>query len=954
MRNTKIIHQVTFKHMKMNAKRTVLSIVGIALMVMLLTCVFVGKDTAFRYFVDIASVKNGSYHYAVYDIDREKLKQIKELNGITEIAVTEDLKYSDFEMSANPQKPFVNVRRYAPSAFEWMNIKLVDGRLPENGNEIVISEEAIKDGSTVKIGDKISTSTFRRFFRNNNTSGEMGIQYPVFRIPAGETVEAPYNMFYFVPGTEFGDEFYEYADELHEPTGFSQEFTVVGIIERPVFEEPICAWYSVISIVDEATLQSDTFNALIMTDPNKAGDSMIPRLGDIAGYENVQSNEYILIFSGSSAEDALNFIVRGAQIFFVTLIALISVMLIYNVFALSYDERAKYLGMLSSVGATGKQKRSSVYFEALTMLIPALPLGFALGLGVVKIAAHFAAPMAEKLFRFDGSAAITMEPVLAVKPATVIIVVLLSVITVFISALIPARKISKVGPIESIRGNKKSGKKKTKAKGNPDRLIGKSATGMLSSRFLKNDKSKSFGIIRAVAIFFLVTVVVYFGASLVIMMANYKLMDNNIRMKYGSDRDWVMQIYDAKDLIDRNEMRELIENAEGTSDITVCRYGSFELEIDNDALSDEYWDALYKVMSMFYKPGEYSKEQFLAEQKNDDYPKTTVGVIAFEDEVFNKMAKEVNAVSAGEGEIPCILVTNLAVSTDQFSMGKARDFKYIEVNDPYKVQEGEDLPLYSTSITREEAERYHVAWDEVPHPEIDLNGAPVNFKVIKKVTTDEISNYLDGSGEIMLNIIVPMSVAEYIDKINVGELDTGIFFNCDNKATLDMLASMCDQFYDQGAGASISQTNGYAAEFSEIIAYLIRTVLIVFTAIASAICLLNVYSSISGLMVSRRKHFAVLKSMGSTFKQLLATEIRESAGMLLAAILIAFPITGIICHYLSKIFISRFGYFTISFPWLQSAGLVVFIAAAVLLMTYICVRRENKIDIIEEIKRESI
>ena len=159
MRNTKIIHQVTFKHMKMNAKRTILSIAGIALMVMLLTCVFVGKDTAFQYFVDIASTKSGSYHYAVYNIDKEKLAQIKELGGITEIAVTEDLKYSDFEMSGNPQKPFVNVRRYSPSAFEWMNIKLVDGRLPENGNEIVISEQAIKDGSAVKIGDKINTST---------------------------------------------------------------------------------------------------------------------------------------------------------------------------------------------------------------------------------------------------------------------------------------------------------------------------------------------------------------------------------------------------------------------------------------------------------------------------------------------------------------------------------------------------------------------------------------------------------------------------------------------------------------------------------------------------------------------------------------------------------------------------------------------------------------------------
>jgi ABC-type antimicrobial peptide transport system permease subunit len=94
--------------------------------------------------------------------------------------------------------------------------------------------------------------------------------------------------------------------------------------------------------------------------------------------------------------------------------------------------------------------------------------------------------------------------------------------------------------------------------------------------------------------------------------------------------------------------------------------------------------------------------------------------------------------------------------------------------------------------------------------------------------------------------------------------------------------------------------------------------------------------------------------MGSTFKQLIKTEFRESSGMLIRSFLIAAPLTGFICWWLSKFMISRFGYFTVSFPWLQSAGLIVFIAAAVLLMTFICLRRENKIDIIEEIKRESV
>ena len=42
-----------------------------------------------------------------------------------------------------------------------------------------------------------------------------------------------------------------------------------------------------------------------------------------------------------------------------------SISLIYNAFAISVAERSRHLGMLSSVGATKKQKRNSVFLKAL-------------------------------------------------------------------------------------------------------------------------------------------------------------------------------------------------------------------------------------------------------------------------------------------------------------------------------------------------------------------------------------------------------------------------------------------------------------------------------------------------------------------------------------------------------------------------------------------------------------
>ena len=950
MRNTKIIHQVTLKHMKMNAKRTVLSVVGIALMVMLLTCVLVGKDTAFAYFTDLAAKQSGAYHFAVYNIDKDQLETIRNYDEVTEIAVTEDLKYTEFDQTGNPIRPFLNLRRYSPEAMEWMNIEVVDGRLPENSNEIVISESALADGSTVKVGDKIDCETFTRYWTNTRDNGTTVIPFPFLEIPAGEKVELPFNMFYFAPGNEF----YETHEEIHESTGFSQEMTVVGIIKTPSFENSGYAWYSAISTVDAENLQSDTFNALFLTKPGSIDNEFYFKLRELVGNDNYEANDGVLIFSGGSGDESLNFIATAAQGFFVVLIVLISIMLIYNVFAISYDERAKYLGMLSSVGATGKQKRSSVYFEAMVLLAPALPVGLIAGLAAVKAAANAAGPMAQKLFNFDGSGILDLSPSLSIKPVSLIAVIILSIATVLISALIPAHKISKVGPIESIRGTKKASKHK--GTGNPDKLINRSAAGMLSSRFLKNDKSKSFGIIRAVAIFFLVTVVVNFAAMLIVCMVDFKLRDNDIYFSYYKDRGYYITIQGTEEPFDTEGFVESMEKLDGVSDISIVKGSTFSLYIGEDSLSEEYWESLYEIMSLYYEPGKYSVEEFNEVFRYKDARfAADVGFTAVEDDVFAKIAEETGALSYGEGEMPCIILNEASVSTTSFSIAgqSARDYRYLEIINPVAVNAGDNLPLYTMCITRAEAEELGYDTSNMLFPEIETEG-PVEFRVIGKVKSEDVKDYYSGAGDMCIHVIVPMSVAGYIDKINVSQFDSNIFFNCSSDESLQILSETTETMEAEGRYAHMFSTANPVAEYKDIISYLIRIVLVVFTAIASAICLLNVYSSISALIVSRRKHFAILKSMGSTFNQMLSAEIRESLGMLIRSFAISVPLASLICWWLTKTLVSRFGYFTVNVPVAEALILLVIIVAVVLLLTVICLKRENKIDIIEEIKRESI
>ena len=75
MDNRKIIFQVTGTYMAKNRKRTLVTFLGILLMVILMTAVFIGKDTLLEYVKNAAAADKGVWHYQVYDISREQADQ---------------------------------------------------------------------------------------------------------------------------------------------------------------------------------------------------------------------------------------------------------------------------------------------------------------------------------------------------------------------------------------------------------------------------------------------------------------------------------------------------------------------------------------------------------------------------------------------------------------------------------------------------------------------------------------------------------------------------------------------------------------------------------------------------------------------------------------------------------------------------------------------------------------
>ena len=129
----------------------------------------------------------------------------------------------------------------------------------------------------------------------------------------------------------------------------------------------------------------------------------------------------------------------------IAIIVIGSVSLIYNAFAISLSERSRYLGMLSSVGATKAQKRSSVLLEGAVLGAIAIPIGMVCGLVGIGITFHFISPMMQQSFSLQ------VPLRLAVSVPSLLMAVVISALTIFISAWLPAHRASRITAIEAIR-----------------------------------------------------------------------------------------------------------------------------------------------------------------------------------------------------------------------------------------------------------------------------------------------------------------------------------------------------------------------------------------------------------------------------------------------------------------------------------------------------------------------
>lgn len=425
-----IVNKLTLRQLKLNKRRTLVTILGAIISVAMVTAVAVSAASGIDLIRRVAISTNGNWHMRYHNIKSQDISVLEQDENIGETIIDYPIGYAKLEQPKNSNKPYLFVRAYNAAGFELMPIELVEGQLPKNSKEIVIPEYLAKStGLDYKIGDQITLNLGQRYEKVQTSQDE------------DETDLAPISQNYGVIRKEDG----EVGEVLVAEQ--TKTYTVVGIIKKSIGEYSWSPGYELISYTNQEEIPDDVYVtvSVLLKDLTQNIYEHNATLGLQLGVGVVEPHSELLATYGANSDSSLIFALWSVVVIVIVIIMAGSVSLIYNAFAISVAERAQYLGMLASVGATKKQKRVSVFFEGIAIGSISIPLGLLAGFLGMAITFSFINNMLKDVMSIQENLK------LVVVPWVIVLTILVSALTIFISTYIPARRASRISPMEAIR-----------------------------------------------------------------------------------------------------------------------------------------------------------------------------------------------------------------------------------------------------------------------------------------------------------------------------------------------------------------------------------------------------------------------------------------------------------------------------------------------------------------------
>ena len=482
-----LLNKLTIKSLKLNKKRTIVTIIGIMLSVALITAVATMYSSAIKSLINFETYHNGNFHIAFYDVNEKEIYKIEKNKGVEELYLTSNIGYAKLDNSKNEYKPYAYIKAFTNDALENLSIKLINGRLPKNEKEILIPNHLKTNGRIdLKIGDEITLDVGKRI---NEEQAELNQYNPFIK---------------------------EIKEKIVETT--TKTYKIVGIIERPAtnIENYEAPGYTFITYLDKERINGyvdvyakfnkygsknylnvaanvldldeeifvNGYTHYFTEDEEKEYKEYISELAK-AKYK-YDINGYLIMLENNPLDENTTGGLGYAVLIVCIIIVITSVFCIKNSFDISITEKIKQYGMLRSIGATKKQIKRNVYYEGTILGIIGIPLGIVLGL----IASYILIIVCNIFLKEMLNVNTGLKLVLSISWFSIAVAIILGIITIYLSALRSARKASKVSPINSIRNSAdiKIKSKKIKSPKVINKLFG--IGGEISYKNFKRNKKK--------------------------------------------------------------------------------------------------------------------------------------------------------------------------------------------------------------------------------------------------------------------------------------------------------------------------------------------------------------------------------------------------------------------------------------------------------------------------------
>ncbi|AEV68647.1 ABC transporter permease [Acetivibrio clariflavus] len=852
-----IVNRLTLRHLKLNKRRTLVTIIGVIIAVAMITAVTTLGVSFLDLFIRDEINEYGEWHIVYYNVNTEQISAIKEDKNTEAVILSKNIGNAVLEEKSHEKKLYLSIQAYNQTGFEKLPITLISGRFPKEESEIVVSEEIIKKGKmNIQIGDEVTLDIGEIVYQDGGNNNK----------------------------------------DLNE-TFIRREtatYTVVGII-KPLIRQSL---YSTISFLDESKLDStDRVNASVVL--NKIKNSLYTHAQEIAEQNNIDSvyfNDNLLRYYGVSKSDNFKQTFIGLLAIIMGIVIIGAVALIYNSFAISVGERSRYLGMLSSVGATKRQKRNSIFFESAVIGLVSIPLGILSGLGGLGLTFLF---INQNMLLTNTNEKLLMK----VTPESLLLACAVSILTIFISTYLPARRASKVSAIDAIRqtADIKIKGKTVKTSKLVRMLFG--IEGEIGLKNLKRNrgryKATVFSIVTSIILFLSISFFIeHFIKSVELTHRgiNYDIKVLDLR-EDAELKDW---------LNDRNEITEyaFVREINGTTtwqkEEMVPQKLREELEKDMESDNNYVDDA--------YAKGKYSFNLYIS---------------SLDDEALKAYAETVGADFTeliDPNRLSGILVNK--TSYRDYETGKYVETKTTE------AKAGDKLDVLSVTIDVENTEEEYIDRIEIA------------------ALADERPMGIYDLGISGLSIIVSEATLERLaQETGIDVQQTNLYIkSTDPQATREAL--------EQRTDSNIYNTYE-SREKGEKILLFVSIFTYGFITLITLISIANIFNTISTSIALRRREFAMLKSIGMTPKGFNKMINYESIFYGLKALLYSLPISGIVMVLLYRAFSRSFDYeFTLPWRSILIAMVSVFIiVGSAMFYSSAKIKKEN---ILDALKQENI